>query len=252
MNKQIRFVILFGLVVVGGFLLLSNATLALRTTADHGTLDAEVEGLKIKYTILFEEDGNGLVLYDYAHTNQADVKAAAQAMENRAAKFAANGTPFQATIVFAQPLSPKVFRRFMKRSGLATIGSVLRGVDEFGQAVTLGVPPVWERDSKGISALFTPVPANDQLDSDALARLTTGSHPVRVIGVVSTDVTLDQALYEKIKSAPQIYAIDVMQQVILDELQKQSPNLAPDKVQIQGSMLYANMETTGLAPKVTP
>ncbi len=64
-----------------------------------------------------------------------------------------------------------------------------------------------------------------------------------------TDVTLNSQNYAQVQADRRVYAVDVMQQILTDAIQKAHPNADVEHITIQGSLLYGAMERMGIAPK---
>jgi hypothetical protein len=116
--------------------------------------------------------------------------------------------------------------------------------------MTVGVPPEWTRDARGAPLVGKVAPGSEPLDSAALARIQQGARePWGVAGVIYTQVTLDRATYEKVRQDPSVYAVDVLQQVLITEIQRGHPGTPPEKIGLNPTMLYDAMERVGIAPK---
>jgi hypothetical protein len=112
----------------------------------------------------------------------------------------------------------------------------------------MGVPAEFASDGRGRTLFGRPKPGGKPIDTDAIAR-SVDNHHGSLLGVISTDTALDAATYEKVRRDPRVYAVDVMEQVVLDEIRRRHPGAWSDKLQAPGSLLYGAMEETGIAPK---
>lgn len=193
-------------------------------------------------------DGSTIVTYTYPSQNRGEVEAAAAALNRTAGQFARRGMPFNATLVFTRPLSVEVFSNMARSSGLTPTGSILRVVFQDGELGIVGAPPEWQTDAQGRFLYGTPKAGGQPIDTVGLAQFSSGRRPFRVIGVVSTDVTLDQSTYEQVKRNSTVYAIDVMQHVLTEAVQQNHPAIRLDLTTFQGSRLYSAMEETQIAP----
>lgn len=196
-----------------------------------------------------DEDGYYFLSYDYARSSKAEVEDAVAAMNSAARDLARTGTPFQATLVFDRPLPIESFITFARKNGLTPTNNVVRAFDpDKGGVIKMTAPPEFERDSNGRVVVGKPKRGGNPFDTEGFAEFTRGHKSLRVQGVISTDVTLDQTTYEKLQSEPRLYAIDVMQHTLRAQFLKEKPDVAPEKLQIQWSILYPAMEEVGIAP----
>lgn len=219
------------------------------TYAGTGWQDSSLDNWRFQYEIDPEDNGDYSLMSNFARASAADIQAAVTAMNQTAAKLADEGTPFKATIVFARPLPVAEFKSFARATGIAPVENYLRGLDANGQRAIIGTPPVWAKDAQGRLQIGKPVPGGDSLDESGLASMTEGPHSVKPLGVIYTEATLDPATYLKVKDDPRVYAIDVMQQVLMDLARQKLPDVPVEKIYVQGgTRLYAAMEETGLAP----
>lgn len=195
-----------------------------------------------------DTDGSTIVTYTYPSHTRGAVEAAAAALNRTAGTLARRGQPFNATLVFAEPLSVEAFSTVVRSAGLTPTGSILRVMFQDGELGIVGAPPEWQTDAKGRFIYGTPKAGGQPIDPVGLAQFSTGHHPFRVIGVVSTDVTIDQTAYEQVKQNPKVYAVDVMQHILTEAVQHQHPGIKLELTTFQGSRLYAAMEETRIAP----
>ncbi len=194
-----------------------------------------------------EPDGARIIYdVDYPRGTDVAVRAAAAAMNAGAAQLALGNAPFGATLVFARPLSTAEFGRFVAATGIAPRGSVVRAVQPDGVRVTMGVPPVWRRDAQGIMLIGQTAPGQVPFDQAGLDDMQRNHPQDRVLGIVSTDVTLDAATYAKVQGSPQVFAVDVLQEVVLRAIQQRHPGVPAAKISVRQSQLYWSMEDTGL------
>lgn len=195
-----------------------------------------------------ESDGTRIIYdVDYPRGTGAEVRAAAAAMNAGAAQLALGNVPFGATLVFARPLSTEEFGQFVAATGIAPRGSVVRAVQPDGVRVTLGVPPVWSKDAQGIMLVGQVAPGQVPFEQASLDGMQKNHPQDRVLGIVSTDVTLDAATYAKVQGAPQVFAVDVLQEVVRKAIQGRHPDTPAAKISVRQSQLYWSMEDTGLA-----
>jgi hypothetical protein len=191
-----------------------------------------------------EDDGTRIVSYEYSHSTASDVKAAATALNAAAEQLARRGIPFSTRLVFERPLAIDEFFAFVRDTGIMPVGSELRTSKGL-----VGVTPEQATDVRGRSIIGQPKPGGKPLDTDWLAQFHDSNGHGSIIGVISTDTTLDTATYEKVRQAPHVFAIDVMQQILSEEIQHHHPFAWSDKIHTQNSTLYMAMERTGIAPE---
>ncbi len=196
-----------------------------------------------------EPDGARIIDVDYPRGTDAEVRAAAAAMNARAVQLALGNTPFQATIVFAQPLSTAEFGQFVAATGIAPRGSVVRAVQPEGVRVTMGVPPVWGRDAQGLLLVGQTAPGQVPFNQVTLDNMQQKHPQDRVLGIVSTDVTLDAATYAKVRGSSSVFAVDVLQGVVLKAIQARHSGVPAAKINVRQSRLYWAMEDVGLVTK---
>jgi hypothetical protein len=253
-SRHLRMMILGAVASVIAVLLVLVAGFRM-PTAVAGTIHGSgaLADWQFQYTLLPDDDGQYIVSYDYPHASVQEVQAAAAAMNRKAAQLAQSGKPFKATLVFAHPLALDDFMSFAAATGVAPTSSIIRAVDpDKGGVTTLGVPPEFARNANGQLLIGQPAPGGKPLDLEGLKRFTQGSASFRFIGVVSTDVSVDGSTYTKLQQDSRVYALDVMQQVVTDIVQREHPNIAADRIHVQGSVLYAALENSGIAPKPLP
>lgn len=203
-----------------------------------------------RYHYAIHDDGGVFaVSYDYPRRSAADVHAAASAMNQAASTFASSGSPFKATLVFGRPLSLDEFTTFARANGISPAQSELRAIDSEGRPLKVGIAPEYSRDAAGRLLIGQPLPGGEPIDTAALARLETGKHTFTVIGVISTEVTLDSASFAKIQRDHRVFAVDVLPQVLINEVRRRHPGAKPGSIWAQDPLLYPAMEATGLAPK---
>lgn len=198
-----------------------------------------------------DTDGSTIITYAYPSHTRGAVEAAAAALNRTAGDLAHRGQPFNATLVFAEPLSVDTFSTLVRRAKLTPTSSILRVVFEDGELGIVGAPPEWQTDAQGRFLYGMPKAGGQPIDLVGLVQFSTGHHPFRVIGVVSTDVTLDQTSYEQVKRTSEVYVIDVMQHILAEAVQQQHPGVRLNHTTFQGSRLYAAMEETQIAPDPT-
>jgi hypothetical protein len=252
----IAILVLIRLVAVGTFLTFSlvakatplAATSASLTNTQLGWISKNVDTLPIQYNIAPQDDGSYWVFCDYARATTTDVTAVASSFNREAAKLANSGTPFKATIVFARPLSVTEFTSFVKATGISPTSSELRAVGSKGELLKVGIPPVWEQDSQGNIRVGHPLAGGDPLDTSKL-NPQHWRQSFRVIGVISTDVTLDAQTYKKVSSDNKVFTIDVLPQIIINEVKQKYPNVQADRISVGGSLVYPAMEKVNLAPQ---
>lgn len=196
-----------------------------------------------------DADGDYLVVVHYPQNSAAAIRQAAAAMNRHAATLALEQQSIRATIVFTTPLSPAEFRSFVAATGLAPTGSIVRAVQPDGLRVTMGVPPVWSSTAGGQRAIGQARIGQDPLDEATLNRLQSRHPENTLLGVVSTDVLLDNAAFARVRNAPQVFALDILAEVITRQVQAQHRGLDASKIHVQGSQLYWLMEDTGIATR---
>lgn len=224
------------------------STISARPVLAHGTLG----DWQFQYQVPNPDtDGSTIVTYTYPSHTRGAVEAAAVALNRPAADLARRGQPFNATLVFTEPLSVETFSTLVRRAHLTPTSSILRVVFQDGELGIVGAPPEWQTDAQGRVLYGMPKAGGQPIDPVGLAQFSTGHQPFRVIGVVSTDVTLDQTSYEQIKRTSEVYAIDVMQHILAEAVQPQHPGVRLNLTTFQGSRLYAAMEETQIAPNPT-
>jgi len=231
------------------FVLTASFVGAAPTQPKPQTITDALGNWQFRYTTLRESDGTYVVIHDYARTSVTDITTAVAAMNQAADQLANGGKPFKATLVFQHPLPVAEFKQFVSDMGLSPTGNVLRAVGADGASLKVGVPPVWKRDSQGRLLVGQPVPGGDPLDSAILARGQAGPHAYHVAGVISTDVTLDSGMYQKIRHDNRVYAVDILSQILLPKVQQAYGIANMNQIQFEGSLLYPAMERAGLAPK---
>lgn len=242
------------LIAVATGILIVLAALVLKfgvtpTYAGTGWQDSSLGNWRFQYAITPEDNGDYSIMSNFARTSVTDIQTAVTAMDQAAAKLADEGTPFKATIVFAKPMSVAEFKAFARTTGIAPVENYLRGIDSTGQRAIIGTPPVWAKNAQGRWQIGKPVPGGDPLDEESLASMADGPHSIKALGVIYTEATLDPATYSRVKRDPRVYAIDVMQHVLLDLARQNLPDVPVEKIYVQGgTRLYAAMEETGLAP----
>lgn len=199
---------------------------------------------QVKYTVSSLEGGNRDVYYEYPYSSKTEVEAAVMALNHAAAQFARNDVPFKATLVFAHPLSIEEFTAFIHTTNIQPVSSMVR----LNEGI-LSAPAEYMQDARGRFLIGQPKPGGKPIDPQALTNITSGGKALKVIGVVSTDTTLNAATYEKARHDPRVYAIDVLAQMLLDDIRHQRPRLRSEELQIRNSLLYGAMEETGIVPK---
>lgn len=228
-------------------------TINLRTTptaAEDLQLTGTLEDWQFQYTIPQPDvDGTYFISYEYARATTADVEAAVVAMNRTAAQLARTGSPFKATLVFARPLAVEQFTAFARNNGLTPLNNIIRAVDpERGGVLKIGAPPEFEQDARGRFTLGKPKRGGKPIDIDGMAEFTKGRKSLRINGVISTDVMLDQATYEQVKRDPRVYAVDVMEHVLAGLVREKLADVPANQLVLQWSILYPAMEDTSIAP----
>jgi hypothetical protein len=244
------------LAAVATFLTFSLVAQATPITTTSGVLEKEqlgwisknVDTLPIQYNIVPQDDGSYWVFCDYARATTSDVTVVANSFNREAARLANSGTPFKATLVFARPLSVAEFTSFVKTTGISPTSSELRAVGSKGELFKVGIPPVWEQDRQGNIRVGHPLADGEPLDTSKL-NPQHWKQSFRVIGVISTDVTLDAPTYKKISSDNKVFTIDVLPQIIINEVKQKYPNAQADRISVGGSLVYPAMEKVNLAPQ---
>jgi len=198
---------------------------------------------------IHNDEGTYAISYDYPRNSAADVRAAASAMNQTAASFAKAGTPFRATVVFARPLSIDEFTAFARTTGISPTQSELRALDSNGRPLKVGIASEYAHDATGRLLIGHPLQGGEPIDTAALARMQAGGHSFTVVGVISTEVTLDRMTFAKIQRDGRVFAVDVLPEVLTAEVQRQHPGVAAASIWAQDPLLYPAMEATGLAPK---
>lgn len=243
--------------VVGALALLAaiSATMLQRSPATAGGpwTDASLGSWKFRHSLpAADADGHYTVDVDYPMKSAADVRGAAEAMNQHAKESLNSKGSLKATVVFKRPLTVAEFTQFAKSSGIAPIGSIVRAIQPDGQRVTIGAPPVWDTDTQGRPKIGQPAPNNAPFDTEGFDRVTKKileSGPMagsRVLGVISSDLTLDLRTYQNIERSPDVFAVDALQEVVKEAIQKRNPGAAPEKIHVRGSQLYWGMEDSGI------
>ncbi len=194
-----------------------------------------------------ESDGSFVVNVDYAKGSAAEVRAAAAAMNVYAEQLALGGTPFRATLVFTMPLTVDEFTQFAAKTGIAPLGSIVRLVQPDGIRVTMSVPPVWSKDEQGRPRLGQAVPGQVPFDGAALANMRSRHPDDRLLGVISVDIVLDTPTFQRVRGTPEVFAVDILQEVVTKQVQQRHRNTATQEIHVRQSQLYWAMEDTGLA-----
>jgi len=224
--------------------------LAAPAAAGPERVDTAIGNWHFHYTIPgADATGDYSIGVDYPRAAAAEVRAAATAMNQYAEQTARADQPFQATIVFARPLSTEEFAQFVAATGIAPTGSIVRAFQPDGTRVTMGVPPVWATDGQGHRLIGQAAPGQSAFDAAAFERLRGGHPENRVAGVVSTDVTLDAGTYGRIKGRPEVFALDTLQDIVSKDVQRQHPGTRAAKVHVQSSRLYWALEDVGLVAR---
>lgn len=196
-----------------------------------------------------DADGSYILTYDYPRSSTSDLEVAVAAMNQQAAAYARAGSPFRATIVFDRPLPINRFIALAEQNGLQPTNNVIRAIDPaMGGVIKMTAPPEYEHDARGGVLVGKLKQGGKALDAAGFAEFTKNRPSLRVLGVISTDVTLDQASYEKLQATSEVYAVDVMQHLLAEQFLKEHPDVLAEKLQIQWSILYPAMEETGIAP----
>lgn len=88
----------------------------------------------------------------------------------------------------------------------------------------------------------------EPLDSNLLQTLQNRQHnPLKILGVVTTEVTLDSDTYAKTLATGSVYAFDVTAETIIKGVQKEFPGAKPENIQVGRSLLYNAMQNIGIA-----
>ena len=183
-----------------------------------------------------EADGAYSVNCDYASTTKAEVEAAASALNRAAQKLASGSIPFQATLVFARPITVEEFVQFVHQTGIVPTASTLRAYDQ--QKTTLPI-------TMGIG----PAQNGEPLDVEALERNSKGRSTLRIAGVFSTDVVLDKTTYVKVRLDTRVYAIDTLAYITHNSVSSDHPSVKDKLISTGVKPLYPEMEKVGIAPK---
>ncbi len=91
------------------------------------------------------------------------------------------------------------------------------------------------------------VPGQVPFDQAALDSMQQHHPQNRVLGIVSTDVTLDAATYAKVRGSSLVFAVDMLQEVVLKAIQARHPGVPAAKINVRQSQLYWAMEDTKVA-----
>jgi hypothetical protein len=199
-----------------------------------------------------DEAGDYYVSYEYTRVTPTDVRRAADAMNRTAAELARNGVPFQATLVFAKPLAIEEFTAFARNHDLTPIQSELRGVDpEHGGVVQLGGPPEYAKDDRGRILFGTPKPGGKPIDTDSFYDFVKTRKTLRVVGIITTDVILDAKTYAAVQNDPRVFAIDVMQHVLIQRVHQGHPDIRIEHILVDWTKIYQSLEKTHIAPDLS-
>ncbi len=187
--------------------------------------------------------------YEYPRASGAEIKAAVDAMRQSSAQLASSGSPFKATLVFAHPISVSEFTTLAQSVGIAPTANILRVVDPQKGVLKVGIPPEFASNADGRVLVGQPAPNGKPVDPAALDRYLGGRKDVQVVGVISTDVSLDKATYDKVRADSRVFAIDTLEQLLTNEVRRIHPDASIEQIVVQGSILYPALEDLGIAPK---
>lgn len=238
-SKFTRIVIATGAVVLAGFLTIPNTSWSSERTPETGTM--ALQDLSVKYEVI-NEDGQYTVWYDYAQDSPAAVQNAVQAMRATAAQWATQGKIFKATLVFAPLISLDELKKFVKETGV-----VSHGINAIGKAsdqyVGIVLPPTLDVDDAGNLLWNTPKTDGEPIDPEAVASVT---ETMPLMGVFSVDVTLDADLYAKVAQDQRVYAIDILQQALSDQIIQTQHGVLPGSIQVKQSVVFDTMYRLGM------
>jgi|GEM_PF-2135334 len=203
-----------------------------------------LEGWQFGYRVVTEDNKSYSVFRDYKMST-SEFKIAVNALNKSAAKLAKSGEPFKATIIFAKPILLNDFKEFLKQAGLSPNQSFIQAIGTETGLTEASIPPSILASSTGADSKNI-----EPLDLEIISRIQTRSkNPLKIIGVVTTDVVLTRETYEKISTDSKIYVIDVMPQILTKEIKREHPNVQDEYINISRSLLYNFMQKEGIAPK---
>lgn len=214
------------------------------TTPEIGVV--ALQDLSVKYEVI-KEDGNYTVWYDYAQDSPVAVQSAVQAMRATAAQWAAQGKTFKATLVFVPPISLDDLRKFVKETGVVSHGINAVGKTN-GQYVGIVLPPMLDVDDEGNLLWNTPQLDGEPVDPEAVARVT---EDMPLIGVFGVDVMLDAELYAKVAQDKRVYAIDILQQALSDQVVQTHDDVLLRSIQVKQSVVFDTLYRLGMVTSLT-
>ncbi len=226
--------------------------------ADTGWTEVSIGTWKFRHTIVAADpSGNYMIAVDYPAKSTADIQAAVAAMDSHAADILRTEGSLKATIVFKRPLSVPEFTKFVADVGISPTGSIVRALQPDGTRITIGVPPVWAPDPRGIRQIGQSSAGQPAFDIEAYNRVVNNIKSLKqtadqtaepkVLGVISTDTTLTRSEYAKVRQMPDVFAVDVLKDAVIRSVKKQNSSASPNKIQVRDSNLYWAMEDVGLA-----
>lgn len=243
-SKFTRIVIATGAVVLAGFLTIPNTSWSSERTPETGTM--ALQDLSVKYEVI-NEDGQYTVWYDYAQDSPAAVQNAVQAMRATAAQWATQGKIFKATLVFAPLISLDELKKFVKETGVVSHGINAVGKTN-GQYVGIVLPPMLDVDDEGNLLWNTPQLDGEPVDPEAVARVT---EDMPLIGVFGVDVMLDAELYAKVAQDKRVYAIDILQQALSDQVVQTHDDVLLRSIQVKQSVVFDTLYRLGMVTSLT-
>jgi len=252
MEKFIRYAAFYGLLaaIVGIVMLMSSGTEVSADITNSAavrspkTINDTLEGWQYKYNIAPQGEGIYWANYDY-NLPAPQVKVAVNAMNQAATRLAKSGMAFNVTLVFAKPLPLDDFKAFVSNTGISPSVSYIQAIASDGQLAEASIPP-----SKKDIADGKALAGSEPLDSKLINAIQTRqNNPLKVLGVVTTDVTLTAETYAKIIANGNVYAFDVTPYLITQRVEREYPDAKPEKIQVARSLLYNAMQRAGIAPK---
>ena len=201
--------------------------------------------------VMGTEGGDVVMMYIYPLDSKEQVKDFARAMRQMADQWAALGRTFRVTLAFARPLTPEELRDFVRQHGLTVQYSTALAtwpddsIRDPGQTAAIGLPSEFQKDWRGNSILWHPVPNGNPIDPHSLISATEGRN---FIGIVETEVDLDRSTYAVVAGDPRVGAIDVLTQIAIDRARLRYPWTFAGHVFVSSSMLYSAMQQHGLSP----
>jgi hypothetical protein len=169
-------------------------------------------------------------------------------MKQTAATRVSEGRPVRATLTFTAPLAVETFRDFVSTHHLLVYSSNARAWFGEGQLGEMGLPPEFETNPNGQTWLFHPKPGGNPIDPDILASAVENRD---FLGIVSTEVDLDQAAFERVIGDSRVAVVDVLKQLMIDEIHDYYPFASNEKIFVSQSMMYDVWERTRLGSAVS-